>query len=134
MSNFINALEFYYYRNHKFLTFFICVFFLCFFKTAFIENFFGLCYCVRVGNNFYKNKNLHQNFSTRFFLLQKFLKNFFMWPSFGYSSADVGKQKKTQLPHWVTGSESLMYGIKGNKLRQKNSKQNKDTGRGKLSL
>ena len=28
---------------------------------------------------FSQNKNLHQNFSTRFFLLQKFLKNFLMF-------------------------------------------------------
>ena len=36
---------------------------------------------------------------------------------------------------WVTGSESLMYGIKGNKLRQKKSNRNKDAkGDGIVSI
>lgn len=37
------------------------------------------------------------------------------------------KQKKTQLPKWVTGSQTLVYGIKGNKLRQNHSNRNKDS-------
>jgi len=64
----------------------------------------------------------------------KIFEDFFMRPSFRYSSADVRKQKKAQLPQWVTGPQTLMYGIKGNKLRQKDSKQNKDTEGRKLSL
>ena len=39
------------------------------------------------------------------------------------------RAKKARLPQWVTGPQPSVYGINGNKLRQKNSKQNKDTGR-----
>ena len=46
----------------------------------------------------------------------------------------MSENKKAQLPQWVTGPQPSVYGINGNKLRQKNSKQNKDTGRDKLPL
>ena len=36
------------------------------------------------------------------------------------------ENKKAQLSQWVTGPQPSVYGINGNKLRQKNSKQNKD--------
>ena len=60
---------------------------------------------------------------------EKFLKNFFTGSSFEHSSLEYRKAKKAQLPQWVTGPQPSAYGINGNKLRQKNSKQNKDTGR-----
>ena len=65
---------------------------------------------------------------------EKFLKKFFTGSSFEHSSLEYLKTKKAQLPQWVTGSQPSVYGINGNKLRQKNSKQNKDTGRKKLPL
>ena len=65
---------------------------------------------------------------------EKFLKNFFIEPSSGYSSPENRKTKKAQLPQWVTWPQPSVYGINGNKLRQKNSKQNKDTGRKKSPL
>ena len=62
-------------------------FFYAFLKTAFIEKFFGLCYCVRVRNYFHKIKiyiknfpreKLAENFSLRFLKIYKRLnlKNF----------------------------------------------------------
>ena len=66
--------------------------------------------------------------------LEKFLKNFFTGFSFEHSSLEYRKTKKAQLPQWVTGPQPSVYGINGNKLRQKDSKQNKDTGRKKLPL
>jgi hypothetical protein len=65
---------------------------------------------------------------------EKFLKNFFTGSSFEHSSLEYRKTKKAQLPQWVTGPQPSVYGINGNKLRQKDSKQNKDTGRKKLPL
>ena len=65
---------------------------------------------------------------------EKFLKNFFIESSSGYSSPENRKTKRAQLPQWVTGPQPSVYGINGNKLRQKNSKQNKDTGRKRLPL
>ena len=52
----------------------------------------------------------------------------------GVKELEYLKTKKAQLPQWVTGPQPSVYGINGNKLRQKNSKRNKDTGRDKLPL
>ena len=53
--------------------------------------------------------------------LEKFLKNFFTGSSFEHSSLEYRKTKKAQLPQWVTGPQPSVYGINGNKLRQKDS-------------
>lgn len=48
-------------------------------------------------------------------------------------SPDVSYQD-ILIPQWVTESQTLLYGIKGNKLRQKDSKQNKVIEGRRLSL